>query len=92
MNIHFILNPRAGRGRDYGRLLSTIERRCVRGGIHATAIRCGELAQLDEIVASARRAGVDALVAVGGDGTVHELGVRLIGSPIALGILPVGSG
>ncbi|HEU5163444.1 MAG TPA: diacylglycerol kinase family protein [Thermoanaerobaculia bacterium] len=92
MNIHFILNPRAGRGRDYGRLLSTIERRCVRGGIAATAIRCDELAQLDEIVATARASGVDALVAVGGDGTVHELGVRLIGTPIALGILPVGSG
>ncbi len=92
MNITFIVNPRSGRGRDFDRLLAIIDQRCARARIAASAVRCEELAQLDGIVADAVRGGADALVAVGGDGTVHELGVRLIGSPVALGILPVGSG
>ncbi len=92
VNILFIVNPRAGRGRDFGRLLSAIDRRCARAGLEAMTIRCDELEQLDGIVEGASRTGVDALIAVGGDGTVHELGTRLIGTPLALGILPVGSG
>lgn len=34
----------------------------------------------------------DAVVAVGGDGTINELGAALIGSDIPLGIIPEGSG
>src|SRR5262249_25152307 len=47
---------------------------------------------LDGIVAGAERNGVDVIFAVGGDGTVHEVGKRLIGRPLALGIVPTGSG
>jgi diacylglycerol kinase (ATP) len=36
--------------------------------------------------------GYDAVVAVGGDGTINELGSALIGSGIPLGIIPEGSG
>lgn len=34
----------------------------------------------------------DAVVAVGGDGTINELGAALVGSGIPLGIIPEGSG
>src|SRR5205823_965689 len=47
---------------------------------------------LDDIIAAAARQDVDAVFAVGGDGTVHEVAKRLIGSPLALGIIPAGSG
>lgn len=36
--------------------------------------------------------GYDAVVAVGGDGTINELGSALVGSGIPLGIIPEGSG
>src|SRR5438105_3550139 len=47
---------------------------------------------LDATVARAERSGVDVIFAVGGDGTVHEVGKRLIGRSLALGIVPTGSG
>jgi len=34
----------------------------------------------------------ESVIAVGGDGTVHEIGTALIGSETALGIIPMGSG
>jgi diacylglycerol kinase (ATP) len=36
--------------------------------------------------------GYDAVVAVGGDGTINELGSALVGSGIPMGIIPEGSG
>jgi YegS/Rv2252/BmrU family lipid kinase len=43
----------------------------------------------------ARRAvadGIDVVVGIGGDGTLHEIGNGLVGSATALGVLPLGSG
>ncbi len=37
------------------------------------------------------RRGFDTIFACGGDGTVHEILQRLVGTPVALGVLPMGT-
>lgn len=92
MRALFIINPASGKRADFSALESAIARRCARAGISASVVRCLRKEDLDPILEHAARERVDAIFAVGGDGTVHEVGARLIGSDLALGILPIGSG
>ncbi|MFT5823658.1 MAG: diacylglycerol kinase (ATP) [Crocinitomix sp.] len=43
-------------------------------------------------IASVEKENYDAIIAVGGDGSVNEIGSELIGQKCALGIIPCGSG
>lgn len=45
-----------------------------------------------ELAHSAQSQGYAAVIAVGGDGSVHEIAAELIGTAVALGIIPTGSG
>jgi diacylglycerol kinase (ATP) len=93
---YVILNPAAGRGAA-ARVRGVVEREMARAGASVTLVettRRGHAAQLAE---AAAREGWPAVVAVGGDGTVHEVVNGLMraaegGASVPLGIVGVGSG
>lgn len=90
MSYFFIINPNAGR--KYGDIRERIERffsgRKLRFEIEFTRAR----EHASELSARAVLAGFARVVAAGGDGTIRETAIPLMGKGSALGILPCGSG
>jgi diacylglycerol kinase (ATP) len=85
------VNPTAGKGRAAGLVARTTER--LRAGGASIAILVGK--DVDEAKSLARQAvddGVDAVVALGGDGMVHLALNVVAGTSTPLGIIPAGTG
>ncbi|MDP9193401.1 MAG: YegS/Rv2252/BmrU family lipid kinase [Acidobacteriota bacterium] len=84
----FIINERSGTKRSYD--VADLIRR--ESPFKHEIAACALKEDLDAIIDRAERESIDVVFAVGGDGTVHETAKRLIGTPLALGVLPIGSG
>ena len=89
MKVRAILNPRAGVAAH--RMREAVERGRPAWKDYAVYLT-REPGHATELAREAVAAGADVVLAVGGDGTVNEVARGLIGSPAALGIVPVGSG
>lgn len=89
MKILYVVNPTAGRGRAH----KTWERLTRRYPDIADHVRVTNAPGEAECFAAAAD-GYDAVVAVGGDGTLHEVvnGVMRSESPVAVGHIPCGTG
>jgi diacylglycerol kinase (ATP) len=90
-NIALLVNPTAGKGRAAGVVAAVTERLRAEGS--SVAILVGQDA--DDAQSLARRAvadGVDALVALGGDGMVYLALNVVAGTSTPLGIVPAGTG
>ena len=85
----FIVNPRSGVRRRLD--MMALIREEFRGEDYEI-LGCERPEHLDAVIDNARAQSVEVVFAVGGDGTVHEVARRLIGKPMALGIIPTGSG
>lgn len=89
--IYFIVNPISGKGKhqiDEVLLQNYFSSDCyeihvLRSKAKKEAIKLAKQAIADK---------ADIIVACGGDGTIHEVAAQLIGTEIAFGIIPVGSG
>ena len=89
MKVRAILNPRAGV--RTGRTREAVERGRPSWSDYAVYLTQAA-GHATELACEAVGAGADLVLAVGGDGTVNEVARGLLGSPAALGIVPVGSG
>jgi diacylglycerol kinase (ATP) len=90
---HVVLNPAAGRGAA-ARALDQVTREFRHQGWAVEVERTTGPGHAAELAARAAAAGATRVVAVGGDGTVHEVANGLLrqGRAVALGVVPIGSG
>jgi len=89
-NILFIINPISGVGKK-----KTIPKAIVKHldlSMFRYDIQYTEYKKHGYKIASELKSKYDVIVAIGGDGTVSEIGSALVGSNCALGIIPCGSG
>jgi diacylglycerol kinase (ATP) len=89
--IGVLVNPSSGRGR-VSRQAAGVLRALRARGDHVVAIQGESAEHAEQLVAEAVAEGLDALVAVGGDGTVHLALQGVAGTSTALGIIPLGTG
>lgn len=89
--IIFILNPISGTVSKAG-IPDLIEERLDKEKFDCRIAETKYAGHATELAQQAARQGIDIVVAVGGDGTVNEVGRALVNTKTAMGILPCGSG
>ena len=89
--IIFVVNPISGtHGKEF--ILKLIERELDRSKYEYSIRKTEYAGHASEIAAQAAAEGADIVVAIGGDGTINEIGRALIHTDTAMGIIPCGSG
>ncbi len=92
MRFCFIVNPKAGSATAKDNVTPIIETTFSKTH-HQYDLRLTHFrGHATTLADAAVREGYDVVVAVGGDGTVNEVGTALVGSEAAMGIIPAGSG
>ncbi|MEU6205209.1 diacylglycerol kinase [Micromonospora musae] len=86
-----LVNPTAGRGRHRG-LLTPVISRLAGAGREVRLLEARSADQAETVCRTAVAGGVAALVAVGGDGTVHRALQAVAGTSIPFGPVPAGTG
>jgi diacylglycerol kinase (ATP) len=88
----FIFNPASGRARRTARLGPAIREFIARHGLDAGLAITARPGHATELARAAVADGCGRVVAVGGDGTMNEVAQALVGTPVALALIPAGSG
>jgi diacylglycerol kinase (ATP) len=92
MKLRFIFNPRSGRPLRNAPLLPALREFISARNLDADLICTEGPGHATEIAREAIAAGCERIVAIGGDGTVNEIAQAIIHSPVAMGLVPCGSG
>lgn len=91
MELALIVNPAAGGGRvrrRWPRLEAALRER----GVSWQAFWTEDAGHATDLAERASQQGYDAVVAVGGDGTLNEVVNGAIGSDVPVGLIPLGTG
>ncbi|MCO4805081.1 diacylglycerol kinase family protein [Salibacteraceae bacterium] len=83
----FVVNPHSGTNNDTS-FLSVFDD----AGIDYSVEVSTSPNHMLDLVRRAVSSGIQAVIAVGGDGTVHGIGKELMDTDVALGVIPTGSG
>jgi diacylglycerol kinase (ATP) len=87
-----IYNPASG---QYSARRAAVVRRALAvlqtAGVEAEALETNAPGAARALVKTAMRNGCDTIIACGGDGTVHEVLQCMVGSEVALGVVPLGT-
>ena len=90
-SILFLINPKSGVQKKK-RILQIIEKNIDRDKYDFSVEHTQYAGHATELAKAADARGVNAVVAVGGDGTVNEVGRALVHTSTAMGVIPCGSG
>jgi diacylglycerol kinase (ATP) len=90
-NIHFIINPIAGSG-NHKIDQTFLESFFNKDEYYITTKYSTYKTHTRELTKISIKEKADIIVACGGDGTINEVASCIIGTPILLGIIPLGSG
>ncbi len=89
--LRFIINPASGVGK-HKNIVQHIERNLDKSIFHYEIVFTEKAGHGISLARQAAEKGYYAVVSVGGDGSINEVGRSLIGSDTALAIIPTGSG
>ncbi len=89
--IRFIINPISGVGKK-NTIPPLIEKYLNKDRFAYDIVYTQRKGHASDLAKQASEEGVDVVCAVGGDGSVHEVGTALIGTKTKLAIIPTGSG
>lgn len=90
-SVALIVNPTAGKGRA-AKQVAAVASRLREAGINVSILVGTDAADALALARKASLDGVDAVVALGGDGMVHLALNAVAGTDTALGIIPAGTG
>jgi diacylglycerol kinase family enzyme len=92
LKARFIFNPASGSNRRSPRLRDRSLEFIARHGWDATVVSTEYPRHATELARRAVDEGCGLVVAIGGDGTMNEVATALVGTPVAFGLIPCGSG
>jgi diacylglycerol kinase (ATP) len=90
--VRVLINPRSGVGWSTESILPALARHWDVAGIDLSLQYSKNARDGKDKVGRAIEDGVDTILVVGGDGMVNSIGSALIGTGVALGVVPAGSG
>jgi diacylglycerol kinase (ATP) len=90
-NLALLINPTSGKGKA-ARVAGPVAARLRAGGAEVTEIVGSDAADAEERARKAVADGIDALVALGGDGIVHTAIQAVADTGVPLGIISAGTG